>query len=210
MAAPNKLRPYTLRPPVDDQNMGNFLDWVQNTLNTLIGQQVPSNPGIRALSPGSVDPTSNVLLTGGSRTSSLATGFTFTATTTTITIYWDGSNSSAQLRIYRDDGSVAGPFPGTKIITGLVANTKYFFYPYFDEATQTVKFVSVPGAVGSPPIAYLATDIAVAQQQILRGRIPLATSLAITGVMTPAAGTTPATKLGGSGGSVGARLAEGL
>lgn len=206
---PPTLRPWSQRPFTDNENvsLAQFHDWIITSLNALIGQTVPAAPGISALSPGVLDPTTAALRSAGSRTSSLTTNFAAAApSTTAITIYWDGSNSSTILRIYRDDGSVAGPFPGHLPVTSLTANTTYFFYPYFDEATQTVKFVSAPGAVGSPPVAYTKASIAVAQQQILRGRIPLAANLSVTGFATPAAGSTPATSQGGGGGGGGAFL----
>lgn len=166
--------------------------------------------GFPALSNPQVNPATQQIISSGSRTFSLTTGFTFTATTTSVTMYWDGTNSSVLLRIYRDDGTVSGPLSGNQLVSGLSANTQYFFYPYFDEALQQVAFVSVPGAVGSPPIAYTATNISVAQQQILRGRIALAQNLSITGITTPNAGTTPATRLGGGGGSGGGYVSQKL
>lgn len=203
-----KLRPYSLAPvPGDTQSLADFLNWVQTSLNTLIGQQVPPALGTPALNPPTVDPTGSIIASSGARVGSLTTNFGAAAlSTTSIAIYWDGSNSSTVLRIYRDDGTVAGPFPGHQIVTGLTASTTYYFYPYFDEATQLVKFVSVSGAVGTPPIAYTVPSIVVAQQHILRGRIPLAGSLALTGVATPASGTTPAASVGGGGGNVGVYL----
>lgn len=178
-----------------------------STVNTLVGQNLTLQQGFTALSNPQVNPTTSQLQSVGGRVGSLATNFGFTCpSTTSISIFWDGTNSSTILRIYRDDNTIAGPFPGNITITGLTANTQYFFYPYFDETTQTVAFVSTTGAVGSPPIAYTAATIAVAQQQILRGRIQLASNLAVTGIITPAAGTTPATNTGGGGGGVGVFL----
>lgn len=208
MSNPTKLRPYKLAPhPADEANVKLFFDWIQTTLDTLIGQQVPPAQGFQALSPGVVDPTTAGLKSAGSRTSSLTTNFGASApSTTSIQLFWNGTNNSTILRIYRDDGSIAGPFPGSQLVTSLTANTTYFFYPYFDEASQSVKFVSVTGAVGNPPIAYTTTSIVVAQQQILRGRVPLASNLAVTGFATPNAGSTPAASQGGGGGSVGGYL----
>ena len=207
-----RLRQYT-QAPYDDalgHQTKDWQDWVTTALNTLVGQNLTLQQGFSALSNPQVNPTTSQLQSLGSRTSSLTTGFTFTATTTSVSMFWDGTNSSVLLRIYRDDNTVAGPFSGNMPVTGLSANTQYFFYPYFDEAMQAVVFVSIPGAVGTPPIAYTATSILAAQQQLLRGRIPLAGNLAITGITTPAAGTTPATKLGGGGGSVGGFLGQKL
>jgi hypothetical protein len=210
--ANTKLRPYLNAPhPDDTQNVAQFYDWLVTSMNTLIGQQVPPALGVSGLSPGVINPTTAALLSSGGRVGSLTTNFGFTApSTTSVNIFWDGTNQSTILRIYRDDGSVAGPFPGSQLVTGLLASTTYFFYPYFDEATQRVLFVSQGGASGSPPIAYTKAAIAVAQQQILRGRIPLASDLAVTGITTPASGTTAATNTGGGGGNVGVFLGRKL
>lgn len=203
-----KLRPNQLAPtPGDEQALAQFLDWVQTSLNTLIGQQVPPALGTPALNPPTVDPTSSIISSAGARVGSLTTNFGALApSSTSVAIYWDGTNSSTILRIYRDDGTIAGPFPGHQLIINLVASTTYYFYPYFNEATQLVQFVSAPGAVGTPPIAYTVPTIAIAQQQILRGHIPLAASLALTGVTTPASGSGTATSVGGGGGNVGVYL----
>jgi len=192
-------------------NTQQYLDWVTSTLNQLIGQaNKPPATGFGSLQNPVIDPTTTQLKAAGGRVSSLSTGSSFTATTTSITIYWDGTNSSTILRIYRDDQTVAGPFPGTQLITGLSPSTTYFFYPYFDETRQTVLFVSQAGAVGSPPIAYTSALIQNAIAQMFRGRIPLFTQLAVNGIATPAAGNTPATPSGGGGGGGGSRLGERL
>lgn len=182
---------------------------MQTTLNTLVGQNLQGS-GFSSLNQPTVDPTNAALLSKGSRTSSITTGFTYTTTTTTIHMFWDGTNNSKVLRVYRDDSTVAGPFVGDQLVTGLTAATTYYFYPYFDEAQQIVKFVSQSGAVGTPPIAYLTPTIEVGQTQILRGHIPLAGNLAITGIATPAAGSTTPVSSGGGGGSGGSYLGRSL
>ena len=199
----NKLRPWSQRAydPNLGTNTNQFMDWVASSLNQLIGQvSAPSAQGQGALSPSTINPTSGTIQSLGGRVTSLATGFIYTATTTTINLFWDGTNGSQLLRIYRDDGTVEGPFSGNRDITGLTPGTIYYFYPYFDESTQTVKFVSQAGAVGSPPIAYLATDPLLAQAQFLRGHIPLASNLSVVGVTTA---VTPPTPIGGGGGGGG-------
>ncbi len=203
----NKMRQWSTR--VFDEGLGaqtnEWIDWATSSLNSLMGQtNAPVAPGQQALSPNTINPTTNTIQALGGRVTSLATGFTYTAdNSAAISLFWDGSNSSQLLRIYRDDGAVSGPFSGNAFITGLAPATTYFFYPYFDEATQTVKFVSQEGAVGNPPIAYLATTPVLAQAQFLRGRIPLATNLSGAGILTPAGAPTPPTFLGGGGGGGG-------
>lgn len=212
MAQP--LRPSSLKPQDDALSpaTNQWLDWVTSSLNQLIGQaNQPVGSGFGSLQNPIIDPTSAQLKSAGGRVSSLTTGCSFTCpSTTSISIFWDGSNSSTILRVYRDDGTVAGPFPGSQLITGLTANTKYFLYPYFDEIQQRVLFVSQAGAVGSPPIAYTQALIQNAIAQFYRGRIPLFSNLAVTGITTPAAGVTPPTKFGGGGGGGGVHLAQGL
>src|SRR5579859_1511691 len=148
-----RLRQWSLRASDDalSDTTNQMLDWLVSSVNTLVQQNL-SGQGFSALSNPTVNPTTSQLTSLGSRTSSLTTGFTFTATTTSITMYWDGTNNSSLLRIYRDDNSVDGPFSANQLVTGLTANTTYFFYPYFDETLRTVQFVSIAGAVGSPPI----------------------------------------------------------
>lgn len=208
-----RVRQYS-QAPFDDalgHQTKDWQDWVTTSLNALVGQNLTLQQGFTALSNPTVDPTTSQFKSAGSRAASLTTNFGFTAPSpTSINIFWDGTNSSTILRIYRDDGTVAGPFAGNQLITGLTAATQYFFYPYFDEATQRVLFVSIPPAVGSPPIAYTAAAIAIAQQQILRGRVQLASDLAVTGITTPAAGSTPATNAGGGGSGGGVYLGRKL
>jgi hypothetical protein len=206
----NKLRPWSQRAydPSLGTNTNQFMDWVASSLNQLIGQvSAPSALGQGALSPNTINPTSGTIQSLGGRVTSLATGFIYTATTTTINLYWDGTNGSTLLRIYRDDGTVEGPFAGSQEITQLTSGLTYFFYPYFDEATQTVRFVSQSGATGSPPIAYIATAPELAQAQFLRGHIPLASNLAVTGITTV---VTPPTVIGGGGGGGGVYIGKSI
>lgn len=207
MAGPaTKLRPWQLPPqPGDTESLAQFHQWLVTSLNTLIGQQVPPALGTPALNPPTVDPTSSIISSAGNRVGSLTTNFGANPlSATSIGIYWDGSNNSTILRIYRDDGTVAGPFPGHQVVTGLLASTTYYFYPFFNEATQLVQFVSQSGAHGTPPIAYTSQLIAVAQQQMLRGHTVLGSNLALTGVTTPASGSGTAVSVGGGGGGAGA------
>jgi len=206
-AIANKLRPWSQRA-FDDalgSQTNEMLDWLVGSMNQLIGQvSAPPTTGQGALFPNTINPTTNTIQALGGRVTSLATGFTYTAdNSAAINLYWDGTNSSQLLRIYRDDGTVSGPFSGNAFITGLLPATTYFFYPYFDEAAQVVKFVSQEGAVGDPPIAYLATAPQLAQAQFLRGRIPLATNLSGVGILTPAGAPTTPTLAGGGGGGGG-------
>lgn len=153
-----------------------------------------------ALTANQVDPTKVGVLSLGSRPQSITTPLTVVATTTTLTFYWDGTNGSVVLRLYRDNvgATVSGPYSGHQAVTGLTANTTYFVYPYFDENLQTVVFPAVAGGVGTPAIAYTAVNTLAAQQQILQHRVPLAPNFATTGFATPASGSSSGS--GGSGG----------
>jgi hypothetical protein len=206
-----RLRQYSQRPFDENLSHGtnDMLDWVVSSLNILVGQNI-SGSGFTSLNNPTVDPTSPALLSKGSRISSLTTPFSFTASTTAINIFWDGTNGSTILKIYRDDGTIAGPFPGNQTILGLTAATTYYFYPFFDESAQVVRFVSQVGALGTPPIAYLMPSIVLGQVQIMRGHTPLASNLAVTGIATPAGGTTTPVSVGGGGGGGGSFLGNRL
>ena len=203
----NKIKPWSLRP--HDEALGfstnQFLDWVQIALNALIGQSIQVGQGLDALSKSSVDPTTARLISLGSRPQSITTALTFTSTPTSFSFWWDGTNGSTRFTIYRDDGTIIyPPLSGSGLtVSGLVASTKYFFYPYFDEGSQLVVFPSVTGAVGSPPIAYTSQSALAAQAQIMRNRIPLAPNFGTTGITTPASGSGSGN--GGSGGGGGGK-----
>lgn len=125
------------------------------------------------------------------------TPFTYTATTTSITWYWDGTNGSTTLTIYRADNTTTGPISGNQTITGLTPATTYNFYPYWDETAKTFKWVA--GGSGTPAYAQPSAGSAVlVQQQNLRNQIPL--SIGGMQASTPAAGTGGGSGGGGGGG----------
>jgi hypothetical protein len=144
----------------------------------------------------SIDPSKGGCIAAGIIPFSNNDGFSYTSTTTTITWSWSG------MKIYRCDGTVTAVPDGSQLFTGLVASTTYYFYPYWDEPTQTLLWVSGPTAGhGSPAFAYLAGEISptLAQQQALTTRIPLSTGS--MSAATPASGTGGGT--GGGGGGTG-------
>lgn len=127
--------------------------------------------------------------------------FGWTTTTTSITIYWDGTHSSSTFILLRMDGTQVSS-PGSVIITGLTANTAYYFYPYWDEPHQRVNFAIVPStSVGTSTygaIAFTAPNAAAAQFQNNQVNAPINPgSLQIS---TPAAGTGGGSGGGGGGG----------
>jgi hypothetical protein len=120
----------------------------------------------------------------GNNTVCLVDQFNYATTTTTITLSWTG------MKIYRADGSIETLPDGSQTVTGLTANTSYYFYPYWDEVNQVVGFVSGSGS-GSPGIAFLAAQRTnyILQQQMLSNLTALSQGGPML-VATPASGTT--------------------
>lgn len=205
-----QLKPWSQAP--FDETHQQFFDWIVSTLNSLVGQSTPpSQHGIQSLasptgSPQApvINPTGPILTSQGSRMSSIISPITAVMTPTTVTFYWDGSNGSIPFVVRRDDGTKFGPtIAGSPmLVTGLLANTKYFFYFYIDEGTQVIHAVNLPGiSVGTPGIAFTAANLDAAQQQILKGRIQISPVFSGQGITTPNAGST--TVQGGVGGGGG-------
>jgi len=160
----------------------NYYYWVSSVDTT--GQESTPKPAQTIAVPGNA----------GVIPFSQTTGFKYTATTTSISWFWDGTNGSSPINIYRADGTVTGPISGNQTITGLNPTTNYNFYPYYDEPTQNIKWVA--GGVGTPGYAQTAGSLTLVQSQALRNRIPLS-----SGGMV---GTTPTTGTSsGSGGGAG-------
>lgn len=200
-----KAKPFSQFPMdagIGDQSK-QCLDWMVTQINQLVGQaNTPPNAGLDSLNPNSISPTNAQIQSAGSRTSSLTSPLKFVVTTTTVAFYWDGTNGSEAFKIYRDDNSIYGPsISGSpQKVAGLVNATLYYFYPYFDESVNQIKFVNLPGvSVGTPAIAFTSQNLLAAQQQILRGRIPIALLLATTGVTTGGANGSGGTGGGGAG-----------
>jgi len=192
----NPTKPWS-NPPFDAHP--EWIQWATSALNQLLGQAFPtSGQGFPALSVPTVDPTTSQIPSKGSRTSSVTTAIAFTFDATSATFYWDGTNGSEILTIGRDDGTMVGPTsvgsPFT--VTGLTTNT-YRFYPYWDDINGRVVFPTNSSAVGTPAVAFLQPNLPAAQQQILRGHIPLGILLVTVGV-TLTGGTGSGS--GGSGG----------
>lgn len=127
--------------------------------------------------------------------------FSAVATPTGITFYWNGTNGSSSLVVYRDDGTPSYLEFGIQAITGLSAITTYYFYPYLDQSLivnslglNAAQFVG--GGAGSPAIALTARSQQAAVLQGGLNRIPLSNgAIAVT---TPNAGSSTFTGLGGS------------
>jgi hypothetical protein len=120
------------------------------------------------------------------------------STPNSATFYYDGTNGSQPLTIHRADGTDT-VVSGNQTVQKLAPSTTHYFYPYYDERSGEVKFVTtatgvgtaVPQAVGSPPYAYSAPVPNAAQQTAALGTVAL--SNGSCPVTTPATGTTSAT-----------------
>jgi hypothetical protein len=134
-------------------------------------------------------------------------GFAATFTDTTVTWYWDGTNSSTVLVIRRTDGTRQTIPGGSITITGLTASTWYGFLPFWSPANGC-NIGWVQGTAGTPQIAFpggtgasfvnAATKSAQSDalaQQLLQGREQL--SAGIMTIKTAAGGGS------GSGGATG-------
>jgi hypothetical protein len=170
-----------------------FYHYYDGTLPSTVWNLAVSN--VRCFAP--VDPSNTgQVLALGSTPASLSSGFSYTSTTTSVTISWSG------LTIYRADGSTTAVSNGSQLVTGLSATTSYRVYPYYDEPTGTLLFVT--GGVGSPAICFTAGSNATSQSQNLQSRIPLTAGAGFT-VTTPTSGSG-----GGSGGGSGLCLHENM
>jgi hypothetical protein len=65
----------------------------------------------------------------------LSGGIYYTATTTSVTLAWNN------LTLYRADGTSTSIGTGTQVITGLIPNTIYEFYPYLNAGSSTIQWV---------------------------------------------------------------------
>lgn len=148
-------------------------------------------------SVGNIDVTkSGVRKVGSVPPSANTNGFAYSSTATSITWYWDGTNSSHPIVIRRADGTIQVVPAGSLTVTGLVDATQYFFFPFWVPDNQcTIGWV--PGTQGDPLIAFLEADLndpaggpAAAAQQNLQNREPLT-----GGAMTATTGMS-----GGAGG----------
>jgi len=211
--APRPVTPVTLdnlgdgstyaRPVAADMT-ANRLDFSKALLNKQL-DNIPDGstygrPLLTALTAGAVDLSKAGVLSMGNRPGSITTLQAYVSTTSGITVYWDGTNSSQQLKIYRDDGTISSAVSGSQAITGLSASTKYFIYSYFDETLLTVNFSLGDGTgVGTPAIAFTSPNIVAAQEQIMRQHLSLFL-VGAQGITTPASGTGGGTGGGGGGG----------
>ena len=187
-------------------------EWFRDFVNRFMVQMDPKN-GVGFASSGvnqntqltgQVDPSTVPATAASGNMPVLAKGnvmpfaqnqsFTYTSTTTSVTLSW-----SVYLN-YRPDGTSFSVTAGSQTVNGLSANTTYYGYAYVTEAnTGAMQFAAnLPAQVGTPDILFPST---ATQQQLAPG-IAAASILGniyqgkVTGV-TPAGGT------GGGGGGGG-------
>ena len=147
-----------------------------------------------ALTEGKIDPTKSGVLMKGSVPPTWSGSFNYVCTTSSITWSWSG------LTIYRADGTTTSVPNGSVAITGLAAATTYYFYPYWDEASSAVEWVT--NGTGSPAAAQTGKTNVAAQRQALQGRVPMSQGAVV-------AATTSSGTGGGSGGGSGNCLRSG-
>jgi hypothetical protein len=141
-----------------------------------------------ALTNGEIDLSKAGVLTKGSIPPTWSGAFTYVSSTSTLTWSWSG------LAIYRADRT-STPVPnGSVVVSGLSSATTFYFYPYWDEPTSELLWVS--GGAGAPALAQNAKTNAAAQTQALQGHIPLSQGAIV-------AATTSSGTGGGSGGGSG-------
>jgi hypothetical protein len=161
-------------------------------LNTgsAVGLHGPVNQS--ALSDGLVDPARPGFAQKGSNVPTFVTvAFTFNAgSPTTLTISWPATALRRANRTLVTSGDTAVP-AGSISITGLTANTTYWYYPFWSEAAQVVGWAGAGNSTsaGSPAIAQTLQTDAVLQFASFQGFVPLNT-LEFT---QPAAGASTAT-----------------
>lgn len=188
-----KLRPYHLKPYDENisQAHADFLDWVQTTLNALVGQKLnTTGQGFAGLQNPTLNPATQLASIGG-RTSIHGSNAAITSpTATSITFNWDGTNGSTVFILSKDDGTSTTPIVGSQNITGLTNGHTFTFYPYYDVISGNIRFVSLPGFIGVPNIAHdhsafnNTIDLQARQQASLSSRVPLWT-LNATSILGP-------------------------
>lgn len=84
---------------------------------------------------GQVDLSLPDILPNGSIAPNSNSAFSYSATSTTVTLVWSGFN------IFQVNGNVISVANGSQTITGLTAGTNYYVFPYFNPANSTIGFI---------------------------------------------------------------------
>lgn len=131
-----------------------------------------------ALTNGQLDPSKSGFLQKGSNVSTFVTvAFTFNATSpTALTISWPATALRRANRTLTASSDTAIP-AGSISITGLVASTTYYGYPFWSENASMLGWAGAGNATsaGSPAILQTAQSDVVLQQQSFQGFVPINT-----------------------------------
>lgn len=119
-----------------------------------------------------VNPASSQVLAYGSIPPTIPdNSFTYTSTTSSISISWPA------MTVYRADGTSVSISSGSQAVSGLSSSTTYKIYAYVADSggtTGTISFVAVSGGAGSPGICYSNVGNALAAATMYaRGNIPM-------------------------------------
>ena len=135
--------------------------------------------------------------------------FTYTATDTSVTLYWDGSNSSIRFVLRRMDGTVFVVPGGSLTISALSHSTQYDLIPFWPLTGCNIGWV--PGETGTPRIAHTevtATELALAaredRERLVESTVTIATNTGGDTATGPPS-TGGSFSGGGAGGGYGSR-----
>lgn len=115
---------------------------------------LPSSTAV--LPSGQINPLSAVQAKGNLSPLVLSGVLGFSADDSSITVWWDGTNSSQVISIKRADGTSFTVPKGSQTITGLTAGTQYGFSVYWN-VNNTGGLSFGPGDQGSPQIGISPT-----------------------------------------------------
>jgi hypothetical protein len=126
---------------------------------------------------------SSVQKKGGVSVHGVSGTFAWTATATSITWYWDGTNGSQVPVIKRADGTFfTVPTSGSGLtISGLAVTTDFYFLPFWN-VNSLCNIGWVQGTTGSPQIAFTLADTTgvnaaiYTMNQSLQGNEPLSSA----------------------------------
>jgi len=149
---------------------------LRGTTGSSVGLHSPVNEN--ALTNGLVDPSQSGFAQKGSNVPTFVTvPFTFNATSpTTLTISWPATALRRANRTLIVSNDTAIP-AGSIAMTLLVANTKYWWYPYWSEAAGRLGWSGAGNATsaGAPAIAQTVQSDIVLQFAAYQGFVPLNT-----------------------------------
>lgn len=125
------------------------------------------NPVMKSAGDRLINPNSGLQAVGNTSPFVMQGKFNFTATPTSITLFWDGTNGSQIFVIKRADGTSFTIPGGSLLISGLTPLTTYGFLPYNCITSQNNLSFSM-GDAGNPQFAFSpsapATLISLANQ----------------------------------------------